>query len=246
MPQKPKHYELIIAQLAAQKDVSVATSMQRFFPTPINALGVSAKPIDELATRFHKENPQQSVEEVIALSNWIIVHHQYHEEVLLAFALLNKVIGKAQGSEVLLLARHWLEHHVSNWAQVDSLAMKTLNRYLIKNLNEVMTFDVWLESNSPWCRRAAYVVWLKFVHQKIGKQTYQLPVDFIYAQCDRGLSDGDDYVQKAIGWLLKTLSKTQPDSVIDYLVTNKNKIRKSTWRYAIEKLSPTQIASMSL
>ncbi len=45
-----------------------------------------------------------------------------------------------------------------------------------------------------------------------------------------------NYVEKGIGWLLKTCSKYKPEVIIDYLSKNKKNLSKLILRYASEKL----------
>ena len=46
------------------------------------------------------------------------------------------------------------------------------------------------------------------------------------------------YIQKGIGWLLKTCSKYNPESIFKYLMNNKEKLSRLILRYASEKLPP--------
>ena len=44
------------------------------------------------------------------------------------------------------------------------------------------------------------------------------------------------YIEKGIGWLLKTCSKYKPEVIIEYLSKNKKKLSRLILRYASEKL----------
>jgi 3-methyladenine DNA glycosylase AlkD len=48
--------------------------------------------------------------------------------------------------------------------------------------------------------------------------------------------DSEDYIQKGIGWLLKTCSNYKPDIIFTYLMKNKHKFSRIVLRYASEKL----------
>ena len=44
------------------------------------------------------------------------------------------------------------------------------------------------------------------------------------------------YIEKGIGWLLKTYSNYKPEVIVDYLLKNKKNLSKLILRYASEKL----------
>lgn len=86
------------------------------------------------------------------------------------------------------------------------------------------------------CRRASCVVWVKFVKRKIGKRIYYLDTNLIFEQCSLLINDENEFVQKSVGWLLKVTSAEHFDDVVSYLKRNRQQMRRSTVRYAIEKL----------
>jgi len=45
-----------------------------------------------------------------------------------------------------------------------------------------------------------------------------------------------NYIEKGIGWLLKTCSKYKPDLIMNYLIKNKERLSRLILRYASEKL----------
>jgi 3-methyladenine DNA glycosylase AlkD len=53
---------------------------------------------------------------------------------------------------------------------------------------------------------------------------------------NRLMTDGDDMVQKGVGWLLKEASKEHPEEIRDYLLRWKKEAPALTLRYASEKL----------
>ncbi|WP_212668768.1 DNA alkylation repair protein [Pseudoalteromonas sp. NBT06-2] len=94
----------------------------------------------------------------------------------------------------------------------------------------------WAYSEVPWCRRASNVVWVKFIHRKIGKSIYCLDKKLIFKNCDLLLNDEDEYVQKSIGWLLKITSIHHEKDVIEYIEVHFTAMTRATIRYAIEKM----------
>ena len=54
------------------------------------------------------------------------------------------------------------------------------------------------------------------------------------------LLDEDDLVQKGYGWMLKEISKYEPQQVFEFVMDRKAMMPRTSLRYAIEKL-PTEL-----
>ena len=61
-------------------------------------------------------------------------------------------------------------------------------------------------------------------------------LDEIFRIADRLMIDGDDMVQKGVGWLLKEASRKHPNEVREYLLKWRERTSALVLRYASEKL----------
>jgi 3-methyladenine DNA glycosylase AlkD len=50
------------------------------------------------------------------------------------------------------------------------------------------------------------------------------------------MEDADDLVQKGYGWLLKEASKQHPQEIFDYVMARRERMPRTAFRYALEKL----------
>jgi 3-methyladenine DNA glycosylase AlkD len=103
---------------------------------------------------------------------------------------------------------------------------KEINHQLAKN-----TIEKWSESENLWIRRASSVILLKIIMIK-----KEFDEDYVFEFVEKMLKFTEDYVQKGIGWLLKTCSKYNPNSIFNYLMSNKKRFPRLILRYASEKL----------
>lgn len=55
---------------------------------------------------------------------------------------------------------------------------------------------------------------------------------------DMLLMDPEDLVQKGYGWMLKEISNLDPTQVLDFIMQRKDRMPRTSLRYAIEKLTP--------
>jgi 3-methyladenine DNA glycosylase AlkD len=61
--------------------------------------------------------------------------------------------------------------------------------------------------------------------------------NYVYNLVNKMLKySNQNYIEKAIGWLIKTCSKYKPELIFDYLMRNKKTFSRLILRYASEKL----------
>ena len=82
-----------------------------------------------------------------------------------------------------------------------------------------------------WIRRASMVILLKIV--MLNKEFNGA---YVFELVEKMLKYSDDYIQKGVGWLLKTCSNYDPDAIVNYLEKNKKRLSRLILRYASEKL----------
>ena len=93
----------------------------------------------------------------------------------------------------------------------------------------VESLVMWTGSESRWRRRASAVSLVPIVRKgDLFEDSFRI--------ADRLMTDGDDMVQKGVGWMLKEASKVHPQEIHDYLVKWKPDVPALTLRYASEKL----------
>jgi len=231
-------------QLNALKSEQKAISARRYFPAGIHSLGVTAKDITGVATEFRVRFEHLSATQTLALTETLLKKARYSEEVLLAHALINPYVKRNFDDDLLIRFQYWLEHYATNWSHVDDLCIKTAYQFLVARPHLIESTHIWSDSNSPWCRRASNVVWVKFIHRKIAKTIYHLNPELVFANTDKLLSDSDPFVQKSIGWLLKATSIHHPILVLEYLAQKHLLMPRATLNYALEKVTTEQRKAM--
>lgn len=125
--------------------------------------------------------------------------------------------------------------HCHTWSYCDSTCIRVLGPFLAKKGNEALakkTIDEWAIIDNSWIRRASMVILLKII---MVKKTFD--ENYVFNHVNKMLNYIDqNYIEKGIGWLLKTCSKYKPDIIFDYLMFNKHVLSRLILRYASEKL----------
>ena len=233
----PSEYVLHIKQQLAEVSTSEkAQSSKRYFPQGINCVGANAADIKQIIKQFHIDHANLTPEQVLCITEDIIQHSEFSEEIMVAYGLINKFVKKHYDDSLLQRFEYWLENYANNWALVDDLCMKALFNFLMARPHLIEKTQVWAQSNVSWCRRASNVAWVKFIRRPIGHSIYYLNIELVFNNCDLLIGDPDEFVQKSVGWLLKVTAIHHQNEVLDYLKINHQNMQRSTIRYALEKV----------
>ena len=160
-----------------------------------------------------------------------------HEEKFAAILFLNQSKKYFDETTINLIQVTYTKY-CDTWALCDSTMIKVIGPFLGKIGNEELakrTIDSWANSENIWIRRASMVILLKLTMLRKSFNEVQ-----VFDLIEKMLPYSDDYIQKGIGWLLKTCSKYKPYVIIKYLNKNKKRLTRLVLRYATEKL-PKQV-----
>ena len=150
------------------------------------------------------------------------------------FFFLNRFKKHFNEGTVDLLKEEYSEH-CHTWSHCDSTCVRLLGPFLGKKGNETFakkTINDWAESNNLWIKRASMVILLKITMMR-----KDFNEEYVFGLVEKMLKYSEaNYIEKGIGWLLKTCSKYKPEVIIDYLSKNNKSLSRLILRYASEKL----------
>ena len=125
----------------------------------------------------------------------------------------------------------WLAQYVDGWGSCDDFCTHAFGDLIFKFPEYIPRVKIWTKSEDRWFRRGAAVVMIYSVRRE---QRFE----DCFEIADLLLMDGDDLVQKGYGWMLKEISKYDPQAVFDFVMQRKGHMPRTSLRYAIEKLQP--------
>ncbi len=160
-----------------------------------------------------------------------LVKSDSHDENLAAYFFINGF--KRQFDETTIdLFHDALLEYCDTWALCDSSVIRVIGPFLAKN-NELAkkTIEKWSNSEDLWVRRASMVILLKVTMIKKSFES-----SYVFNLVEKMLQYDEDYIQKGIGWLLKTCSKYDPECIFEYLKAYKDSLPRLILRYASENL----------
>ena len=130
-----------------------------------------------------------------------------------------RILGRksiAAGAEVWRFVAERLAD-LDGWAVADNLATAG-SRCLVAEPSRLDAVETWIESPHVWTRRAALVFTLPWAKEKQDPER-------MLGWAARLADDPEWFIQKAIGWWLRELSKRDPERVRRFLAENGGALR---------------------
>jgi 3-methyladenine DNA glycosylase AlkD len=136
--------------------------------------------------------------------------------------------------EKSILIQYLLQHSksINHWNLVDGIAPTIGDFWLLTN--NLKQFNIYSAQQSIWLRRIAIVACLALTKTK--NKVY---IPLILEVIDNNKTHSHEYIQKAVGWILREVGKLDERSLIDYLKANWSVLSSTTRSYATEKLRIT-------
>ena len=152
-----------------------------------------------------------------------------HEERLIALLIMVKKAERAGGAEKEILFKKYLENtcYINNWDLVDLSADRIIGSYLFGKPKDIL-YELALSENL-WERRVALLATFDFIKKGFYEDTLKI-VKIV-------LSDRQDLIHKAAGWMLREIGKRCSQEVLEqFLMANYRQMPRTMLRYAIERL----------
>ncbi|HEB63311.1 MAG TPA: DNA alkylation repair protein [Gammaproteobacteria bacterium] len=224
-------YQEITEHLHSLAHPKTAEHSQRFFKTGEGEYGFGDKflgirvPVIRKTVKKFKAAP---LDVIVSL-----LKSEYHEIRLCALLMLVARFSRASDDEQSEIYQIYLNHtqYVNNWDLVDSSSHHILGAYLDGRDRSIL-YDL-SKSASLWERRIAIISTYYFINKKNQfNDTLQIS--------EQLLSDQEELIHKAVGWMLREVGKRDLATEVDFLKSHYQQMPRTMLRYAIEKFDPSE------
>jgi len=206
----PPSLDDAIAALECCGDAERAEGAAAYHKVERRYLGVPVQLIEDMIRLWRQ---QATLEERVALADGLW-HTDIHEAKVAAAKLLTQARIRPDDSVWETIAA-WAPGFDA-WAVADH-ACNAGSRRLSADPSRLDTVETWLDNSNMWTRRAALVITLPFTKSNNPTEAEQAIRARILGWCTRLAAERDWFIQKAIAWWLRELSKHDPASVRDWL-----------------------------
>lgn len=200
-----------LAALYALGDPERAAQMEAYHKVPRPYLGVPVPQIEDLADAWRAEC---TLDERVALASGLW-DSGIHEAMVAAAKLLTQARIRPDDTAVWALIASWAEGF-QGWAVADHASAAGARR-LVADPSRLDHVEGWTRHPNMWTRRAALVMtlpWTRLTHPKPDEVAVRLRV---LGWAASYVADRDWFIQKAIGWWLRDLSRHDPALVRDWM-----------------------------
>lgn len=115
---------------------------------------------------------------------------------------------------------------INNWDLVDLAAWDVVGGYLVDRPREAL--DDLARSSDRWDRRTAILATMAFIRRGEADDTYRI--------AEMLVADGEELVQKGVGWALREAGKLDEPRLTEFLDAHSGRMSRTALRYAVERL----------
>jgi len=158
-----------------------------------------------------------------------------HEGRLAAAKLLTQARIRPDDTSAWQLIESWVPSFDA-WAVADHASIAGQKR-LVMDPSRLDTVETWIASDHMWTRRAAFVMTLHWTKQNHPKPAELEARDRVLSWAATLVTDHDWFIQKAIAWWLRELSKHDVPRVSAFLATHGDAMKPFAVKEASRKIS---------
>jgi len=205
-----------------------AEILKRFFKTGPGEYGagdvfygIQVPVLRKIASEYRESASLSSISSLMQSS--------VHEERFLALLLLIQKFQCGNEHEQRKMYKLYFRnmHFVNNWDLVDLSAPQIIGAFL-ENRRRSPLYTL-VESMNLWDRRIAILATLHFIRKNDCRDTLKIATLL--------LSDEEDLIHKAVGWMLREVGKQNPAALEKLLRRYARRMPRTMLRYAIERMS---------
>ncbi len=187
---------------------------------------------DEAAQRIPTHDDQKR----LALS---LIRETYAEDKLAGILLLQEVLLPAGGltwqQDLPQFAGLFQDGAIADWSTCDWFCVRVLGP-LAEGEGEpcARALAAWSSADKLWQRRASGVAFVNLAHK--GDRNFPGFTTMLLEICATTVQSQERCAQTGTGWVLRELSRAEPERVVAFLEANARLFSAEGLRYAIEKL----------
>jgi 3-methyladenine DNA glycosylase AlkD len=204
-----------------------ARGAKKYLKSELLFLGVSTPELRRLVRAWLRDHRDLSRLDLLRLTR-ALFRRRTHELRVTAIVLLQNRAALLEQEDLETL--EWMLRRSKTWAYVDGLAPYVVGPLVERFPRLLPELDRWASDPDFWIRRSAILALLLPLRR--GEGDWQRFTRY----ADSNLADREFFIRKAIGWVLREVSKKHPARVRDYLRNRIDRLSGVTFREAVKYL----------
>ena len=196
----------ILDDLKKSGDLEQAMIVEGYLKTSsLKFIGVKLPEIAKITKKHILKTP---VEDLIPIMEALWQNNIY-EARRAAIDVMKVYTKKGTIEKGLEIISRWIDS-VDTWALMDPLGSNCLGELILRDAQVEKTLIKWRNSSNFWRRRATI---LPYLYLSLKRNYEKSNAIKILSAMKPHLSDNEFFVEKAVGWVLRELSKREPELV---------------------------------
>ncbi|MCR9107579.1 DNA alkylation repair protein [Marivita sp. XM-24bin2] len=208
-----------LAELRKAADPGRAAQMAAYHKIDRPYLGVANPKTDSLARKWRQSLDLKARLDLARL----LWETNIFEARVAAAKLLTQARIKPSDEAAWTLIQSWVPDFDS-WAIADHVCMSGQRR-LTADPSRLDMVETWITSDRMWTRRAALVITLPWTKQNHPSADEERARDRVLGWAETYLDDPEWFIQKAIAWWLRDLSKHDPERTRAFLAEHGSRLK---------------------
>jgi 3-methyladenine DNA glycosylase AlkD len=222
--------------LRAEGDAVKAAGARAYLKIDLEFLGVAAKPLREVARSFLVRHPDLDRTRLLELVDRLWKQPVFDLKAV-AVALLERRVRELQPGDLELVESLLRRSHT--WALVDWLCTKVAAPLVARDPERARSLlRRWSADDDFWVRRASMLAQLPAL--RAGGGDFELFASFAAGM----LEEKEFFIRKAIGWVLRDVSKKRPRLVFEFLDRHIGEVSGVTFREGSKYLPREQARAL--
>lgn len=215
------------AALRAAGDPERAVNEKAYLKSPIDHYGASVPAIRKAVTGTARSRGALSRTALLGAGRRLW-KSDVHEHRMAAVLLLELHPDRLDARDFALIER--MIRGSFTWAYVDNLAATVAGSLVEREPALAEELDRWATDESFWLRRAAMLALMGPLRRRHGDWSR------FVRYADSMLHEKEFFIRKAIGWVLRETSKSDPERVRRYVESRLDRMSGVTFREAVRRL----------
>ena len=217
----------VAAALRAAGTPERAAQEKRYLKSELEFYGVTVPELRRVVTAAVRGYPGLDGAGMVA---WAVAlwGEPVHERRMAAVEILTLAAPRLGASELTVVER--LVRESGTWALVDGLAVNVAGEIALRDPQSWPVIDGWATDGDFWLRRSALLALLR------GTRTGRPDLPRFTRYAEPLLAEREFFIRKAIGWVLREISRRDPDWVAAWTRRHGAEMSGVTFREAVRRL----------
>ena len=237
---EPTPGDLVIAGLQQELERRADPEKKSWWESYVKGAAFRGTPMGEVrkvVAALVRDNPQLGEAELKALACELIAQPLTEDKLAGVLLLSEHLVDRLRPDDLPMLRGLLAAGHLADWNSCDWFCVKVLGRMLASASDPQRLADeliAWTASDDLWVRRAGLVAFVNLAPR--GDAALEGLTRRVIEGARRNVADRRRFAQTSVGWVLRELSKSEPDEVRAFVAEHGDAMSAEARRAASARL----------